>query len=92
MTVMMGLWWRASNDSPYHPPEAPVFVKSCLLPVVVLVPDSRHLAGGDAGVFHHARWWRLHRKTRAPTTAPNSNAQRRPLFGKLARKRGTHFT
>ncbi len=51
--------------------------KPCLRPAQVLVRDSQHPAGEDAGVFCPARWWwRPHCKTRAP--APDYAAGSRP--------------
>ncbi len=66
--------------SPYHAPEAPAVAKPCLRPAQVVVRDSWHLAGGDAGVFHLERWQqRPRRDICAPAPAPGSAARRCPL-------------
>jgi hypothetical protein len=79
-TATTGLRQRAGGGSPYHAREAPAVAEPCLRPAQVLVRDSRRPAGGDAGVFRPARWWRQpRRKTCAPAPAPNSSARRRPL-------------
>ncbi len=50
-TATMGLRWRAGDNSPYRTREAPAVAEPRLQPAQVLVHDSRHLAGDDAGVF-----------------------------------------
>jgi hypothetical protein len=82
----MGLRRRVGEDSPYHPCEAPAVAEPFLQPAQVLVRDSWHLAGSDAGVFRPERWQRRpRRETCAPAPAPDSNAQRRPLGNPTAR-------
>ncbi len=52
-----------------------------LRPAQVLVRDSQRPAGGDAGIFCPAQWWRRpRRKTRAPAPAhtPDYSAESRP--------------
>jgi hypothetical protein len=86
MTVTMGLWRQAGNDSPYCTHEAPAVAEPHLRPAQVLVYDSRHLAGGDAGIFCPARWRRRPRlKTRAPAPIPDSTARHCPPGNPTAR-------
>ena len=69
----MGLRWQSGDGSPYHARKALAAADSAS----DQVPDSRHLVGGDAGVFHLAqlRHW-PRRENRAPTPAPDSAAWR----------------
>ncbi len=83
-TATLGLRLRAGNNSPYHAREAPAVAEPRLRQAHVLVRDSRHPAGGDAGVFRPARLRRRPRR-KAPAPSPESAARRRPPSDPTAR-------
>ncbi len=62
---------RWQQQPGHHAREVPAVSEPRLRPAQVLVHDSRHPTGGDAGVFRPARGWRrLCRKTRTLTLPP----------------------